>query len=1059
VIGVINISDDRQSGPFSTEEIRLASLFADQAAIAVERARLLEAAQQELAERKKVEHLLLLSNQSLQESEQCARDLFDKAQRQTQELALLEQVTSALARQVELPEILRTVVEAAANTLDYPMVSIYMVEDGMLVIRHHHGYSQIYERIPLGRGVMSRAVLSEKPVWVEDVSADQDFLGIAPGLVSEVAVPLFCGGQVVGVLNVESTGGSKLGEDDLRLITRLSEHINIAFDRARLYEGLRQSEERFRKIFEESSLGLALIDPQYRFIQVNPALCDGLGFSKPELAGREIADFCPVEDAAATVDLARRLFSGEIEKIDTEMRYVRINGEILWGHLIASLHRGEQGETRFIMALIEDISLRKQAEVAEREQRELAEALRDTAAALNSTLHLEEVLRRILTNIGRVVPHENANIMLVKDGVAYVVDRAGYLERGSDEYISSLRLNMMETPSLRWMHESGRPLIIPDTRDHPEWTGTLETTWIRSYAAAPIRVKGETAGFLNLNSSSVNYFTESHGERLLAFADQAAVAIENARLFGEVQRSARRMALLNQIIQVSIQAPDLNTLLQTLAGRLGELFDAEGAYLTRWDEDLKLAVPAAVFGPLSEIYLTLKGQPGERSMTASVLKEERVLVAEDVLNNPYISPEIAGIYPARSMLGIPLIADGRKLGAALIHYKEPHHFTAEDIALGEQVSGQISLAVAKVLALDAERQHAAQLKRANSMVMALSRVAAAIEKAANVDGVLETLGIELKKLDINCLVLQQDDHPGGLVHRFLSINPKDIHQAEKLTGSNWSTYRFSVELYPFLYEVLNQRQAVFSNNSIRLLVHVLTGMPRVVSQQLSDLFQFTAETSSIILPLAAEEKAIGVLWLWGKDLERNDLPSASLFASQVAVAMENAHLYAQAQRFAVTDELTEAYNRRGLFELGQREVQRSLRYGHSLSLLILDIDHFKSLNDRFGHLVGDQILRTLARRCRRRIRQLDIFGRYGGDEFIFIFPETDLDAAYLVGERLRRAIVDTAIETDAGPVKISVSLGVSAINGRCLDLEGLIDLADKALFQAKDAGRNCVVAK
>lgn len=181
-----------------------------------------------------------------------------------------------------------------------------------------------------------------------------------------------------------------------------------------------------------------------------------------------------------------------------------------------------------------------------------------------------------------------------------------------------------------------------------------------------------------------------------------------------------------------------------------------------------------------------------------------------------------------------------------------------------------------------------------------------------------------------------------------------------------------------------------------------------------------------------------------------------VFADQAAVAIENARLYAEVQQYAITDELTDIYNRRGLFELGRREVERARRYGRSLSAVMIDTDKFKDINDNYSHAVGDHVLRAMADRWRKAIREVDILGRYGGDEFVVLLPETELDFAVQVAERLREAICGLPIETPVGDIPVAVSLGVAAIDDEVSTFEMLMEKADHVMYTAKTTGRNRV---
>ncbi len=213
------------------------------------------------------------------------------------------------------------------------------------------------------------------------------------------------------------------------------------------------------------------------------------------------------------------------------------------------------------------------------------------------------------------------------------------------------------------------------------------------------------------------------------------------------------------------------------------------------------------------------------------------------------------------------------------------------------------------------------------------------------------------------------------------------------------------------------------------------------------------------VPLKQGGKVIGVLTMQdyypGKFTE-DEFKLVSLFADQAAMAIEKARLYAEVQRLATADEVTGLLNRRGLWDFGRREFERARRFNRPLAAIFLDIDHFKHVNDTYGHGIGDQALRILGERLKSNTREVDLVARYGGEEFVILLPEVDTAIALLVAERLRRCTVDVPMVTDQGPVKISISLGVVQNWEEVHDLAMLIDLADQAMFMAKQNGRNRV---
>jgi len=190
-----------------------------------------------------------------------------------------------------------------------------------------------------------------------------------------------------------------------------------------------------------------------------------------------------------------------------------------------------------------------------------------------------------------------------------------------------------------------------------------------------------------------------------------------------------------------------------------------------------------------------------------------------------------------------------------------------------------------------------------------------------------------------------------------------------------------------------------------------------------------------------------------------DLKLFNAVAEHVAVAIDNALTFQHTRELMHRDELTGLYNRRYFFERFDKEVYRAKRYKHPISLLMVDIDHFKNYNDTYGHLMGDNALRILAGILDESVRKADVVCRYGGEEFLVLLPETDKKGARKVAEKLRQRIEVTdfmADEKDMDPASLTVTIGVSSLPTDTEDEQRLIDLADKALYYGKAKGRNMV---
>ncbi|MEZ4364937.1 MAG: GGDEF domain-containing protein [Kofleriaceae bacterium] len=170
-----------------------------------------------------------------------------------------------------------------------------------------------------------------------------------------------------------------------------------------------------------------------------------------------------------------------------------------------------------------------------------------------------------------------------------------------------------------------------------------------------------------------------------------------------------------------------------------------------------------------------------------------------------------------------------------------------------------------------------------------------------------------------------------------------------------------------------------------------------------------------------------------------------------------ASYYEEIYRMTIIDGLTGAHNKRYFLEFLEREIARCARYKRPLSLLMIDIDHFKKINDTHGHLTGDYCLREMSRRLLARIRREELFARYGGEEFAAVLPETDLEGARVFGETVRALIADTPFEYEGDKFPVTISVGIFTLDGQEMPATEFIKLADDNLYRAKREGRNRVI--
>lgn len=228
-----------------------------------------------------------------------------------------------------------------------------------------------------------------------------------------------------------------------------------------------------------------------------------------------------------------------------------------------------------------------------------------------------------------------------------------------------------------------------------------------------------------------------------------------------------------------------------------------------------------------------------------------------------------------------------------------------------------------------------------------------------------------------------------------------------------------------------------------------------------DYKPLSADSRSLMLvPLTLHSTAMGVLVAESNNENKfhdKDIQMLSIVARSAALALENADLHRRTEELTINDELTETFNYRYFVQKLQEEKRRAARYNSPLSLIMVDIDWFKKLNDSYGHEIGNLVLRCLSEIIKKCIRDVDVFCRYGGEEFVIILPQTPQVEATQIAERIRQQIEKAVIDTaKAGKLKVTVSVGLTSYpeNGKSQD--ELLGVADQALYRAKGKGRNLV---
>ncbi|MGE5707765.1 MAG: diguanylate cyclase [Bacteroidota bacterium] len=330
------------------------------------------------------------------------------------------------------------------------------------------------------------------------------------------------------------------------------------------------------------------------------------------------------------------------------------------------------------------------------------------------------------------------------------------------------------------------------------------------------------------------------------------------------------------------------------------------------------------------------------------------------------------------------------------------------------------------------RQSRQELSIANQELSILHQVAQKIGSQIDLEQTLILIAQETKRVVFyhECRIFLVEEN-GKLVSRatgdsFLPSKPLELSPGEGIIG-----------------QVAQQNQALLIDGA---------------SAQLPPEAFLERYQSLLAVPILSEDRVLGVITLLHREQKaftQADQRLLTILASQAAVAIKNAKLYHATQQLAITDGLTGVYNRRYFQRQLEAELQRAPRYGYPIALIILDVDYFKRFNDTHGHLLGDQILRSLAQILRESVRETDLVARYGGEEFAVILPETNAEQAVEVAERIRKNVAEHSFWGRAhAPVSVTVSIGIAANPTANLSAEELIGQADAALYHAKQTGRD-----
>ena len=674
----------------------------------------------------------------------------------------------------------------------------------------------------------------------------------------------------------------------------------------------------------------------------------------------------------------------------------------------------------------------------------LRHAILELSGALLATLEPREVFARIATLIKEIVDYDALEVRLV-DEEADELYSGYYSDEADGEEVRSWR-SSTEVGVSGWVVHNNEAQLVNDMVNDPRGALVPGTEWEpQASLIAPLALGDRVLGVLALDRLGGRTFDEHELEPVTLFANLAAIAIHNSRQYEEAEKAskqlAEQLALSHELLSASgavLSSLEQTEVLEHIGDTLRQIVDYDTMDVRLVDAERQRLVAIYARDDDDEQKLLDFPIPIDEGISGWVVRHNEAQLINDMARDP------RGVYipgteedEQQACILVPLSVGDEVIGIMTMDRLGGKLFEVRELEPARLFANLAALAIRNARQFDELETTSAKLGDQLDMQHELMSLSTLLLSSLDQRGVFSRITemlkdiVEYDAMDIRLL----DEETRELV----CIYSRDINAELN------DQFRISIDAGLAGWVVRHDEAQ---------LVNDMANDPRGVHIPGTgeDVLQ-----ASIVVPLRVLGKVTGVLTLdrlGGRTFAEDDLEPVTLFANLAAIAIQNARTYEAMERQAISDGLTGIYNYKHFHESLKAEVSRAGRYGECFCLLMMDLDHFKAVNDTIGHQKGDDVLRAVSGVLRSCSRDSDYLARYGGEEFTMILPRTSLEEARTLAERIRASVA--MLDPGHRDLRVTMSIGVSAFPESAKDSDGVLGAADAALLRAKNSGRDRV---